>query len=541
MKNTIKHYDAAVIGVGLTGSWAVKELSEGGLNVVALDAGPLLSSDYFLDPMLDGEIFNFKNQLYRLRLLLRGNHNKTFHKALFSRTQKLYTNEKDFPYTTPPGIKYRWMRSRTVGGRGHVWGRVCPRFNDKVFKSDRSQDISFNWPLRLSDLEPYYKEIEMEMELGGAPSRSGRLENGIHVHGRSFNENEKLFIQAIEKRWNNRLFDVLPVLQYDPGPLSPMLISGINTERVTLMPNTVASKLINDNDGLIRGVEYINSNNNKIGRISADVIVLSASPFETIRLLKSSVSAKHSDGLGNSSGLLGKYIIEQVHSSYVGILPKNMIDNRLINTLNPFKLNADPHGFYVPPFRRFESNSLDYQGDYGIQGGLSPTQKILFLDIFGESTPRITNFVEIDHNKKDKLGLPVPKISYQWDENDKRMWQDQNKIIKEMIYEFENANKVKMRYHPTTLAANYLTKGKMPLPGGAIHESGGARMGRTNKLSIVNPFNRIWDSPNVLVCDSSCFPSSGYQNPSLTAMALCLRACRNILKIVKNNGDLYKI
>ena len=98
-----------------------------------------------------------------------------------------------------------------------------------------------------------------------------------------------------------------------------------------------------------------------------------------------------------------------------------------------------------------------------------------------------------------------------------------------------------MRYHPTTLAANYLAGGKMPLPGSAVHESGGARMGRTNKSSVVNPFNRIWDSPNVLVCDSSCFPYSGYKNPSLTAMALCLRACRNILKIVKRNGDLYKI
>ena len=95
MKNIIKHYDAVVIGAGLTGSWAAKELSEGGMNVVVLDAGPLLSDEYFLDPMMDGEIFNFKNQLYRLRLLLRGNYNKTFHKALFSRTQKLYTNEKD--------------------------------------------------------------------------------------------------------------------------------------------------------------------------------------------------------------------------------------------------------------------------------------------------------------------------------------------------------------------------------------------------------------------------------------------------------------
>ena len=537
-----EHYDALVIGMGLTGSCAAKELSEGGMNVAALEAGPLLNDSFFYQAWNKEEIFDLKAQLFRIKSYLSPRHEPQLNKALFYRAKNIFINENENLFSTPEGQSYKWYKSKVVGGRGHVWGRVSPRFTDNEFKVASMNGRGFDWPFSLSTLSNYYEEVELIMKLGGAPSESGRLIDGEFVGSRSLNMLENRFKSTLQDMWQYRILDTKPVLEYEPSPISPMLSLGLKTKKVSIKPNTIAKKIITYPDGYAYGVECINNKSKKEILYTADVIVLAASPIETIRLMRGSVCGKHPVGIGNSSGLLGKYFFEHVITDYFTTLPKELCEADTTNTLNPFKPNADPHGFYITPFRNLEKKDLGFEGNYAIHGSISPNNKRIYIGMFGESLPSSKNKIELDKVRKDKWGIPLPKIIYKWSENEVKMWLDQKKVLREMLEVFENSLNLKKINNPlTSHLLNSLAFKKMPIPGSAAHESGGARMGVDPADSVVNSFNRVWDAPNILVCDASCFPSMGYQNLALTAMALSVRACRNIVKIAKNTNDLRTI
>jgi len=191
---------------------------------------------------------------------------------------------------------------------------------------------------------------------------------------------------------------------------------------------------------------------------------------------------------------------------------------------NPFKLNSEPHGFYMPPFAHLENPRARYRFDYGVQGNISTETGSIFLSAFGETVPSDTNRLELDATKKDRFGVPIASINFHWAAEDLAMWHDINRALADMVDLFQRESGIRLEHS----VYNVLAAGKLPAPG-SNHESGGARMGHNPASSVVNPYNRVWDAPNVLICDSSCFPSIPHQNPTLTMMALAVRASRHLL------------
>ena len=524
-----KHFDAIIVGSGLNGSWAAKELTENGLNVALIDAGNKLEKDFFINKWKKNEYFDPYKYFLILKSFLSNKQTKNT-ALLYRANKKIYVKEDENPYISL-GTPFNWHRSRIIGGKGHVWGRVSPRYTDNEFNSNNDNNIGFEWPINLTKLSNYYDQVENLLELGWNKNHSDRMPKANIIKERKLNHLEEKFAKITEKKWSKRIVDVKPVMEYEPGSLSPMLDIAIKTNKLTLYENCIVRKINTDFDGLAKGVEIINTKSKKIYNLSSDVIVISASPFESVRLLLSSFCLKHPNGLGNSSGLLGKYILEHIPSEYFGFLPNELLSKKNINDLNPFKPNKDPHGFYIAPFKEKNDFKNNFRGKFQIQGSISLKQKSIYLLAFGETIPSKNNFLKIDINNKDKWGLPICKINFNWSQNDIEMWKYQNKILEELVNNFEKEMNIKF---------DRRDKMNKPLLGTA-HESGGARMGSDPKNSVVNEYCRLWDSPNVLVCDASNFPSIGYQNPANTSMAITIRACKNISKIAKNKIDLKKI
>jgi choline dehydrogenase-like flavoprotein len=516
--------DAIVIGAGLNGSWAAKELATGGMKVALLDAGPILPASMFAATRLRANVFDPRYQLFRLKLLLKGETDRAFNKFLSSETQKLYLDRRRDPYFTPVDSAFTWNRFRAVGGRGHVWGRVMLRMTDRELSVP-----GFEWPLRYVDLAPYYDEVEQLLETGGAPSLMPEVPDGVYVHSRSLHPLERQFCEAVARRWPLRQAVVNHVAEYDPSPLLPMLETGLATNRLQLMPNTaVAALAIDDAAGLVTGVNTVDTMTGGAGVLRAPYIVLAASAFESVRLLLNSRSERFPNGLGNANGLVGTRILEHMMVNIFAQLPAAIRSKTPVYRHDPFKLNAEPHGFYMPPFTHREDPKTAYRFSYGVQGTISTDTGLFYVGAFGETVPSDSNRLRLDAARKDRFGIPAAAIAFSWSEEDLALWNDARQALADMVSAFKKDSGIRLESPVTNRVYNALTAGGPPVPG-SNHECGGARMGQDPATSIVDPYNRVWEAPNVLVCDAACFPSIPPQNPTLTTMALAVRASRHIL------------
>lgn len=516
--------DAIVVGAGLSGSWVAKELTSGGMKVVLIDAGPILPESLFSVGRLRPDIFNPRYHLFRLKLLLKGDTQRAFSKFITSETNRLFLDRRRDPYLTPGGRDFSWFRVRAVGGRGHLWGRVMLRLTDAQLSLP-----GFEWPIRYEDLAPYYSEIERLLDMGGAPSGMTEVPDGEYVQARTFHPLEKQFCDAVERRWPRRRAVVNHVAGYEPAPLSPMLRAALSTGKLELMPNRVVSALTTGGaNGRVDGVRIVSTATGSVETVRAPYVVLAASAFESVRILLNSRSEQFPAGVGNRTGLVGTRILEHVTAGFVGQLPSAMMTKTPTYGHNPFKLNAEPHGFYMPPFAHLEHAQTGYRFGYGVQGTISTDTGLFYLGAFGETMPSDTNRLRLDDARTDRFGTPVASIDFSWAPEDLAIWKDATRALDEMIEAFESDSGIKIRHPLTSRAHNLVTAIKTPVPG-SNHECGGARMGNDPASSVVDSYNRVWDAPNVLVCDSACFPSIPHQNPTLTTMALAVRAGRQLL------------
>ena len=276
-----KHFDAIIVGSGLNGSWAAKELTENGLNVALIDAGNKLEKDFFINKWKKNEYFD----PYKYFLILKSflSNKQTRNTALLYRAnKKIYVKEDENPYLSL-GTPFNWHRSRIIGGKGHVWGRVSPRYTDNEFNSNNDDDIGLKWPVNLKKLSNYYDQVENLLELGWNKDHSDKMSKANIIKERKLNYLEEKFAKITEKKWSKRIVDVKPVMEYEPGSLSPMLNIAIKTNKLTLYENCIVRKINTDFDGLAKGVEIINTKSKKIYNFSSDIIVISASPFESVR------------------------------------------------------------------------------------------------------------------------------------------------------------------------------------------------------------------------------------------------------------------
>ena len=519
--------DAIVVGAGLSGSWVAKELTAGGMTVALLDAGPILSEARIAGQPQSADLFNPRHQLFRLKLLLKGDRQRAFSRFVHSGTADLYLDRSKDPYATATGRDFSWTRVRAVGGRGHLWGRVMLRLTNRELTRP-----GFEWPVRYEELAPFYSDVERLLDLGGAPSGLPGVPDGAFVHQRTLHPLEAQFCAGVARRWPDRQAAVNHVAAYEPAPLSPMLAAAQATGRLRLAPNTVVAALATDGPAnAVTGVVTVTAATKAIETLRAPIVILAASAFETVRILLNSRSDKHRTGVGNGHGLVGTRILEHMMTSLMRELPASARSAKPKYGHNPFKLNAEPHGFYLPPFGSSEATVGGYSAGYGVQGTLSADTGLVFLGAFGETEPMERNRLRLNAAQLDGNGIPSATIDFSWSNADLALYKEQSRTLAEMMQAFAEDSGIELVNPVAGKAYDLLIGDRPPVPG-SNHESGGARMGTDPAASVVDPYNRVWDAPNVLVCDSACFPSLPHQNPTLTTMALAVRAARKLLATV---------
>jgi choline dehydrogenase-like flavoprotein len=560
-------YDAIVVGSGATGGWAAKELTEKGMRVIVLEAGRRL------DPETD-----FREHAWPYEVKYRGRVPQT---RLFRERQPiqsrcyacdeyghhLFVDDKDNPYTTPSGKPFLWIRGRQVGGRTITWGRQSYRLSDYEFKAASRDGFGDDWPFSYSDLAPYYDRVESFIGVSGSIENVANLPDGKFLPPMQLTCGEHMLKNAVEKRWKDRRVMIgraailtralngrakchycghcdrgCTTWSYFSSPGST-LPAAAKTGRFTLRPNAVASHLLIDTStGRVRGVAIVDQVSKKTEDVLGRIVVLCASTIESTRLLLNSATRQHPNGVGNSSGALGHYLMDHTYTISVG---------GIVNGAAKYPYNYDDgraNGIYIPKFRNVNERHPKFIRGYGIQGrvrremlpatldsikGFGSEFKAMVRDkntpppfgltAFGEMLPRKENRVTVNKDVKDSWGIPVVHIECTHSDNERAMAQDQIESLREMAHE----------------AGFEITRenSKLGEPGLCIHEVGTARMGNDPRTSVLNKFNQSWDVKNLFVTDGSCFVSQGCQNPTLTMMALTVRACDYIVDQYKR-GEL---
>jgi choline dehydrogenase-like flavoprotein len=483
-------FDAIIVGSGATGSWAAKLLTESGLTVLLLEAGaPLaeVASDYAARQSVQSRCYAFN-----------------------CNTRHLFVDDVDNPYETPPESPFVWIRTRLVGGRTLLWHRVALRMSDRQFKAASLDGFGADWPIGYADLQSYYAAAERFLGVCGIEANIDEIPDGCFQPA-SLSAPVQLFQQAVQREWPDRYVTALRRAREDyPDCLGgyPACSAGAalsaadSTSRLTLRAGSVVSRIICAGGGQwAEGVEYVDRLSGATRAVHGKVVILCASTIETTRIMLNSTSQWHPDGIGNSNGLLGRYLTE--HISGVGAIGLRRGECDGTSEL------------YIPNFRNRNGKSETFLRGYGIQGYINPypdrTVQCTLVS-FGEMLSRAENTVSLG-NTRDRWGIPVPRVTLRNSDNEIEMARDQAeqsaRILRCAGFDVTGVNGL----NPT---------------GGSLHEVGTARMGSDPQTSILNSYNQCWGVPNLFVTDGAAFPSLGPQNPTLTMMALTGRACAYI-------------
>ncbi len=552
-----KKYDAIIVGSGATGGFAAKELAERGLEVLVLEAGP----------SHDEALFHKHGKMPvsamdRIKAGLKGQHMQARASWFTPEKDFLFVNDLQNPYTTS-GDDFLWIRGRQVGGRFLTWGRVAVRLSDYDFKAASHDGVGDDWPIEYADIAPYYDHVEEFLGIVGREDDIPNLPNGKFAAAAGLSKLEQQLLNKIQEQWPERKATpwryvkkeaTHPDAKNEKRLTSP-LHAGLATGRLELRPDAVVKRINTDaTTGKATGVTFIDRTTKQEHTIEANVVMLCASTIESVRLLLNSASAKHPNGLGNSSGLLGRYFMDQAPALVFGSVP-GAFGWEGVDSQNP----GDNHGgFYIPRFQNLDSNTHpDFVRGFNIQGmaGRIPVPShvpsLFGMTAQGEMLPNIDNRITLNNRKKDAWGIPVADVKISMTNNEYQMVKCQMETMKEMV----NANgwtidiaasvlgldnpKTAMRdaswFERTLFRLSY--KKTMGL-GAAIHESGGAKMGSDPSNSILNNYNQCWDAENVFVTDASCMVTNTASGPTLTTMALTVRACEYIANEYKNNSNI---
>lgn len=502
-----EQFDAIVVGSGATGGWAAKNLTERGLRVALLEAGPMLARRDIGVPRGDAEATlsaSPDRQYVQERCY-----------AYDELTAPFFVDDIDNPYSHAEDKPFDWIRSRQVGGRLMLWDRVCLRMSDRELKAASRDGIGDDWPISAADLGPHYERVEAFLEVVGRDEGAGLGSGGPPAARLS--AGERHFKRVVEERWPDR---AVTATRTALAPPDAMLKAAMRTGRLALHADSVARRITMLADGSrAKGVAYVDRISGAEREIDAPAVFLCASTIESTRLLLNSASDEHPDGLCNSSGLLGRYLMDHLFGiGFDGVAPP------------PPRGAPDPLSFgcFVPDFPNASGQETDFARGYGIALQIRPTvggvrRRLrnrgrrpggqFWMRALGEVLPNPDNRVTVDPDRVDAWGIPIAKIECAYGENERRMAADQFRTMTEVV----EAVGMQPRQAHSELSP----------PGRSIHEVGTARMGDDPERSVLDPYNRSWDVENLFVTDGSCFVSSGYQNPTLTMMALTARACEH--------------
>ena len=555
--NTKQVYDAIVVGSGATGGWAAKALTERGMKVLVLEAGR------DIDPAKDYHMMTEPFEL-KYRGLKPGGPGSVYapRQPIQSRcyaaneySAHLFVDDIDNPYSTPDDKPFWWIRGRQVGGRSLTWGRQSYRLSDYEFKAAERDGFGEPWPIGYKDLEPYYDAVEDFVGISGSYEKLPQLPDSKFLPAMKMTCGEHLLKKAVEGNFQNRkvIIGRAAILtkphqgraachycgHCDRGcdthsyfsSNGSTLPAAAKTGRMTLRPHSVVREiLIDTNTGKAKGVRVIDQRTKVDQEFLAKIVVLCASTLESSRILLNTKTRQHPNGLGNTSDAVGRYVMDHVFPIGVsGIVPQ------LKGQAYDFS-DGRANGIYVPKFRNVFDKHPNFIRGYGMQGGVqmgyrfahaknqqgfgaefkkqvreAPLELSFSLNCWGEMLPRPENRVTIDPNKVDKWGIPTLHIEAKHGDNERAMMKDMQETTAEMA----EAAGFRIMSRNSTAAP----------PGFCIHETGTARMGADRKTSVLNKWNQLWDVSNVFVTDGAAFTSQGCQNPTLTMMAITLRAC----------------
>jgi choline dehydrogenase-like flavoprotein len=556
-------FDAIVVGSGITGGWAAKELTEKGLKTLVLEAGRnIVPEEDYIEHVPQWEM-KFRGMGDRRNLAENQPIQSTCY-ACDEWSSKFFISDKDHPYTTDPGKPFRWIRGRQVGGRSIMWGRQSYRWSDLDFEANLRDGIAVDWPIRYADIAPWYDYVEEFAGISGEALGLAQLPDSKFLPPMELNCTERIVRSELAKHFGGeRVLTIgrAAILTQDHrgraachycGPcergcitrsyfssLNATLPAAEKTGRMTLRPfSVVHSVIVDQKTRRAAGVRVIDSQTKASVEFRAKVVFLCASTLESVRILFNSAAPDFSNGLANSSGELGHNLMDHVTAGGASaLIPGN--EDRL-------ELGRRPNGTYTPRFRNVKSKHPDFLRGYGFQGGAHRdgwnrgiTQPGFGADFkkslskpgpwrfsfggFGECLPNHNNYVELDKAKVDAWGIPTLKIHCGWSENELALRKDMAISAAEMLAAVGGREIEPFERNDP--------------PGFAIHEMGTARMGRDPKTSILNSFNQAHDVKNLFITDGSAMVSSSCVNPSLTYMALTARACDYAVRQMKK-GEL---
>ena len=519
-------YDAIVVGSGAAGSWAAKELTEGGLNVVLLEAGGTWTSPMTFPPtqrcgvMGIGGASNtpFKGQQVQVRC------------SSFSETTKqFYVSDRENPYTTARGKKFLWFPGPATRRPLHTWWRHVPRMSDYELKAASVRGDGLDWPLSYEDLAPYYDVVERTLGVYGKPAGIPNCPDGQFIGPAKTTKIEEVFLTNVEERLPNVRVTYGRNVKYDNNRVPLPVRLALATGRLEIRTDAIVSRLLIDpRSGKATGVEYIERLTKKTRAVQGKVVVLCASAIESVRILLNSQSAKHPSGVGGSSGHLGRYLCDHVAYTQGGKVSEGDVEP----AFNEDGFDFAGTGLYIPSF--CEKESKNFPGGYGIQVAIGRGTPVWVMSAFGEMQPRYENHVSLDPTVKDAWGIPVARIECSHSQDDVNMVAHMKRTLPEIaaaggLQVDKNLDLGRWNIPVRLLRSLVLADYGALWPGGAIHETGGARMGDKPDNSVLNSYCQCWDADNVFVTDGACFVSPGFQNPTLTMMALTVRACRFIV------------
>lgn len=543
----IHSYDAIVIGTGISGGWAAKELCERGLKTLVLERGRNVEhiKDYptalkhpwelpYHGKVPAAEVKFFPVQK-RAGYLDQSN-------------KHWWINDLENPYTE---VKpFDWIRGNHVGGKSLMWSRQCYRFSDLDFAANAKDGFGVDWPLRYKDIESWYSKVERFAGISGSKENIPHLPDSEFLPPMEMTCLEKQVGKRIEKafkgrrmiigrnanltqsihgrgpcQYRNRCIRGCPYGAYFSSNAST-LPAAVATGNMTLRPYSIVNEIIFDNETQkAKGVRVIDAETNEVLEFYAKIIFVNASTLASTFILLNSVSARFPNGMGNDSGELGHNLMDHHHLMGASGWTEDFADK--------YYYGRRPNGIYIPRFRNVHDQRSDYVRGFGFQGKssrgswtdgetahaigaqlkeqlMTPGPWNMGINAFGEFLPYHDNHVSLNHDRKDKWGQATLNIECELKENEIAMRKDMQASALEML------NAAGLR-DVKPLNANYV-------PGNGIHEMGTARMGRDPKTSVLNGNNQIHAVKNVFVTDGACMASSGNQNPSLTYMALTARA-----------------
>ena len=560
-KNT---FDAIVIGSGISGGWAAKELTERGLKTLVLERGRDVKHnvDY---PTTNMKPWEFEHRGQIPEEIQKANPVVSRCYAFREDAQHFFVKDNDHPYVQEK--PFDWIRGYQVGGKSLLWARQTQRWSDFDYTGPARDGFAVDWPIRYADIAPWYSHVEKFAGISGNKDGLAELPDGEFLPPHEMTCVEKYFSEKVAQLYKDRhviIGRAAHITQAQPIHLeqgratcqyrnlcqrgcpfggyfssnSSTIPWAMRTGNMTLRPDSVVHSVIyDDKKGKATGVRVIDSNTKETTEYYADIIFVNAAALNTNLILLNSTSSRFPNGLGNDNGLLGKHVAfhnyrARISADYDGFKDFTKYGNR-------------PNGCYIPRFRNVRKQETDFLRGYAAgfgafrrvdrdRDGVGEELKENLLHptlgnwgvgshMMGETIPKESNFVSLSQDKKDTWGMPQLNINIDYDDNDEKMVKD---YLEQMTEMFTKAG-----------FTNIQTSDSKQAPGLDIHEMGGCRMGNDPKTSLLNKWNQLHACRNVFVTDGACMTSTGTQNPSLTYMALTARAVDHAVS-EKNSGNL---